>query len=282
MGSDSPVSIVTGANSGIGLATATGLAREGHRVIMACRNLEGSESALEQARTDSGSKSIELMQLDLASQASIRDFATAFSDRHARLSVLVNNAGVIPRTRQVTQDGFEAQFGVNHLGPFLLTHLLLERLKESAPARIVTVSSIVHHQGDIDFDDLQSEKRYGALNAYRQSKLANILFTYELARRLEGTRVTANCLHPGVVDTGIARDVPFFLKPIVKLGSRLFLLTPEKGAATTLLLATSPDLDDVSGKFYSDGVERNTSAKSKDEQLALRLWEVSEELTGIA
>jgi NAD(P)-dependent dehydrogenase (short-subunit alcohol dehydrogenase family) len=280
MDSAAPVSIVTGANSGIGLATTIGLAKEGHRVVMACRDLERSAPALEEAKQRCGSSEIELMPLDLSSQLSIREFAKSFLASYDRLDVLVNNAGVMPRHWTATVEGLEAQLGVNHIGPFLLTHLLLDVLKASAPSRVVTVSSIYHHNGKIDLENLNLKDDYTMLRAYGQSKLANILFANELARRLDGTGVTSNSLHPGVVNTRIMRNVPFFLKPVVKLAG-LFILSAEKGAATSLYLATSPELEGVSGKFFSDCRKRNSSALSKDEDLARRLWDVSEKLTGI-
>jgi len=281
MHSTNSVCIVTGANSGIGLATTIGLAKDGHRVVMACRDLEKSAPALQRARERSGSAQIELMPLDLSSQQSIREFSETFLKTHDRLDVLVNNAGVMPNKWTGTTEGLEAQFGVNHIGHFLLTNLLLGCLKASAPSRVVVVSSIMHHHGEIEFDDIDLKDTYSMLGAYGRSKFANVLFSNELARRLEGTGVTCNSLHPGVVNTAITRDVPFYYKPFVKLGG-LFLMNPEKGAATSLYLATSPEVEGISGKFFSDCRERNSSEQSKDRALALQLWDLSEQLSGIS
>ena len=188
--------------------------------------------------------------------------------------MLVNNAGLVLTRRTVTEDGLETTFAVNHLGYFLLTSLLLDLIKQSAPARIVNVASTAHHSGTIDFNDLQGERSYGAMRAYSQSKLANILFTYELARRLEGSKVTANCLHPGVIGTNIFRSVP-------GLGAmaKLFLKSPKKGAETSIYLATSPDVAKVTGKYFDDKRLARSSPESNDAAVAQRLWQVSEQLT---
>jgi NAD(P)-dependent dehydrogenase (short-subunit alcohol dehydrogenase family) len=277
---DGKICIVTGANSGIGMATAEGLAKQGAHVVMACRDVERSKSVQEKITKASGSDKVDLLQLDLGSQKSTRAFAETFLNAYDRLDVLVNNAAVVPTKRQETADGYEAQFGVNHLGPFLLTHLLLDRLKESAPSRIVTVSSMLHVKGIINFDDLQSENSYGIMVAYQQSKLANCLFTFELARKLEGTGVTANCLHPGVVNTGLTRNLPFFLKPLLKIAG-LFMLNPDKGAATSLHVATSAELEGVTGKYFDDCKESRYSSKADDREVAEKLWNLSEQYTGI-
>jgi NAD(P)-dependent dehydrogenase (short-subunit alcohol dehydrogenase family) len=248
---------------------------------MACRNLERSTPVLEEIKRETVSEMVDLMELDLSSQVSIRGFAKSFNDTYERLDVLVNNAAVIPKNRTVTEDGYETQFGVNHLGPFLLTNLLLPKLKESAPSRVVTVSSIMHVQGKIDFDNLQSEKIYKSMDAYQNSKLANVAFTMELARRLEGTGVTANCLHPGVVNTQIMRDPLLFLQPFVRLAG-LFMLQPTKGAETTLFVASDPSLEKVSGQYFDKCQEQNCSRKGRDPEVAARLWEISEKLCDLA
>ena len=271
--------IVTGANSGVGKATALGLARLGATVVLVCRNPSRGEAALNEVRKKSGSESLELMICDLGSFEAIRNFAREFLKSHQRLDVLINNAAFVARTRTLTQDGLELQFAVNHLAPFLLTHLLLDLLKASAPARIVNVASTVHHNGTINFDDLQAEKSYGFMRNYAQSKLANVLFTKELARRLEGAGVTANCLHPGVVNTAIMRELPFFLQPLVKLAG-LFMLTPEKGARTSLYVATSPELDGVSGEYFVKSAKAPSSSESQNAEIARRLWDISAKLPG--
>lgn len=274
------VCIVTGANSGIGLETAAGLASMGATVVMACRNPDTGQRALDEVRERTGSDALHLLQLDLTSQQSIREFANSFMQQFDRLDVLINNAAVVPVKRRETADGHEMQFGVNHLGPFLLTNLLLDRLKASAPSRIVNVASVVHYKAELDLDELQSTKDYSAITVYGQTKLENVLFTYELARRFEGTGVTANCLHPGVVRTGITRDMPFFLQPLVKLAG-LFMLSPSKGAATSLHVATSPELEGVTGKYFRECRESRSSPLSHDEEMAKKLWAVSAELTGL-
>ena len=274
------ICMITGANSGIGKLTTLGLAETGARVVMVCRDAVKGEAALSEIVSKTGNENVELMVADLGSQQSIRDLVGHFRTKHDQLHLLINNAAIIPVKRQVTEDGYEAQFGVNHLGPFLLTNLLLDVLKASAPSRIVNVASTVHYNASMNFDDLQSEESYGVMKAYGQSKLANILFTYELARKLEGTGVTVNCLHPGVVRTRIMRDVPFFLKPIVAVAG-LAMLSPEKGAKTSIYVATSPDVEGVTGKYFDKCAERSSSSESRDEEKAKRLWDLSAEMTGV-
>ena len=241
------VCLVTGANSGIGRVAALGLAERGATVVLVCRNEERGGPVLEEIRRN-GRGSAELLVADLASQRQVRAVAAAFLARFDRLDVLINNAGVAGwGTRLVTEDGLERTFAVNHLAPFLLTALLSDRLKASAPARVVTVSSAAHRNYALHFDDLQGERRYSAFGAYSRSKLANILFTYELARRLEGTGVTANCLHPGVVATGIFRNLPRWMRMVFV---RPLALSPEKGADTMLYLAAAPEVAGVSGHYF--------------------------------
>ncbi|HSE97114.1 MAG TPA: SDR family oxidoreductase, partial [Blastocatellia bacterium] len=222
--------MVTGASSGIGKVTARRLAELGARVLMVCRSRERGQKAREEIARRSGNNDIELLICDLSSQRAIRELVIDFLARHDRLHVLVNNAGLMLRHRALTEDGLEMTFAVNHLAYFLLTNLLLDVIRISSPARIVNVASVAHVTGTINFDDLQGEKGYSSMGAYRQSKLANILFTYELARRLEGTGVTVNCLHPGIIATGIARDMP----KIVGLVLKVFFTGAEKGADSTL------------------------------------------------
>jgi NAD(P)-dependent dehydrogenase (short-subunit alcohol dehydrogenase family) len=217
-----------------------------------------------------------LLRCDLSSQADTRRFADEFKATHDRLDVLVNNAGVYLRKRTTTVDGLEATFAINHLGYFLLTNLLLDLLKQS-PSRIVNVSSDAHAHGHINFDDLQGEQRYGGVKAYCHSKLANILFTRELARRLAGARVTANCLHPGAVATGIFRSLPKPLEAIIKLVT----MSPEKGAQTSIYLASSPAVESLTGKYFVKCAEARPSPEAQDDQVASRLWAASAELTGL-
>ena len=210
-------------------------------------------------------------------KARFASLAQEFKQNHNRLDVLVNNAGVILTRRQVTEDGLESTFAINHLAYFLLTNLLLDLIKQSAPARIVNVSSTVHKSATIDFNDLQSERSYSAMRAYGQSKLANVLFTYELARRLEGSRVTVNCLHPGVIATNIFRDI----SGVVGAAAKLFLKNPRRGAETSIYLATSPEVEGVTGKYFDDRRAVRSSPESYDEAIAERLWQVSEQLTNL-
>ncbi|GGM29920.1 short-chain dehydrogenase [Paraliobacillus quinghaiensis] len=275
------VVIITGANSGMGKATAIELAKTGAHIVMVCRNQTRGEAALKEVREKTGNEQVTLMLCDLGSQESIRSFCATFKEKYQRLDVLINNAGVILPGRHETTDGFELQFGVNHLGHFLLTNLLLDLMTSSTPARIIVVSSGAHKIGKIHFDDINLTKNYTLWRAYAQSKLANILFTYELARRLEGTGITVNCLHPGAVATsmGINRESGFgtFITRLLKP----FFQTPEKGAETIVFLATSSDVSEVSGKYFYQKEEIRSSNRSHDEKLAKNLWIKSEEWTGI-
>jgi NAD(P)-dependent dehydrogenase (short-subunit alcohol dehydrogenase family) len=278
---DGKVCMVTGANSGIGKATAQGLANLGATVVVVCRSRERGKEALDEIKQKSGKEGVHLLVADLASQAAMRTLVEDFKREYSALDVLINNAGIIPRKRMVTVDGLETQFAVNHLAPFLLTNLLVDVLKSSAPARVVTVASDMHRGAIIDFDDLQSARSYRPLRVYSRTKLANVLFTYELARKLEGTEVTANCFHPGVVATKLLADgmrLPRALKSTTKLiGSG-----PEKGAKTSIYLATSPEVEGVSGKYFVKQKPVESSKISYDESLAGRLWKRSAELTGLS
>ena len=270
--------MVTGANTGIGKATALGLAKMGSSVVLVCRSRERGEAALSEIKRESGNDSVYLLVADLSSLASIRQLADEFKANYPTLHVLVNNAGLIPKKRTVTEDGLETQFAVNHLAYFLVTNLMLDTIKASAPARIVNVSSTVHNRGSIDFDDLQSERSYRPGYVYSWTKLANVLFTYELARRLEGTNVTVNCLHPGAVATNLLAD--YMPKPF-RFVARIVGVSPEKGAQTPLYLATSPEVEGVSGKYFDNKKAVPSSADSHDKNTASRLWRVSAELAGL-
>ena len=271
------IAMVTGANSGIGKITALELAKMGAAVTMVCRSRDKGEAALREIRDSIGGDSLDLMIADLSSQEEIRTLAEEFQKKHDRLDVLVNNAGVIVRQRSMTRDGIETTFAVNHLAYFLLTSLLIDLLKRSARSRIVNVSSRAHTSATINFDDLQGEREYGGWRAYCQSKLANILFTYELARRLEGSGVTANCLHPGVIATGLFRGLP----KILAVPLRMVLSSPESGAETSVYLASSPEVEGVTGKYFSKKRAVASSPESQNAERARRLWEVSERLTGL-
>jgi NAD(P)-dependent dehydrogenase (short-subunit alcohol dehydrogenase family) len=273
--------MITGANSGIGKATAILLARKGATVVMVCRNEKKGERAKIEIERKSTSDSIELLLADLASFHSVRQLAEEFKNKHDKLHVLINNAGLFRLRDSVTVDGFETTLQVNYLSHFLLTNLLLGVLRSSAPSRIVSVSSVAHYGGHIDFDELQGGRGPARMKAYSQSKLAQVLFTYELSRRLEGTGVTANCLHPGGVATNIWGN-PLgparFLAKVV----RLFLVSPEKGAQTPVYLASSTDVEGVSGRYFESKRPRQSSKESYDEAVAQRLWRASAHLTGLS
>ena len=270
--------LVTGANQGIGKAAAMELARQGAVVTIVSRNADKGRAAVADIERAAGARGVGLIVADLSSVAEVRRAAAEFKSRHDRLDVLVNNAGVYVPERHVTVDGLEETFAVNHLAYFVLTELLSDLLKASAPARIVNVSSDAHRHGTMRWDDLQFERRpYSARRAYTQSKLANLLFTYELARRLEGTQVTANALHPGVVASGFARTYAGPMALFYKLGGP-FMLSPERGARTTTHLASSPDVEAKTGGYYVRCRLSKSNAASHDEEGQRRLWAATEEL----
>ena len=278
--------MVTGASRGIGKATAAALAGMGAHVVLVCRDRERGEAAQGEIRARSGSETVELMTADLSSQRQIRQLAADFRSKHDRLHVLVNNAGAYNTERLLSEDGHELTFAVNHLAHFLLTNLLLDLLKTSAPSRIVNVSSRSHMGATIDFDDPHRESGYRGISAYGQSKLANVLFTRELAHRLEGTGVTAHSLHPGLVRTGFGRNnggaigalFRVFQTRVFQIVPIPFILTPEQGAETSIYLASSPDVESVTGKYFVKKEPVPSSESSSDPALAARLWQVSEEL----
>ncbi len=274
------VCLITGANSGIGKATALGLAKLDATVVIVSRDKDKGEAALLEIRTRSGNKSVDAMVADLSSQDSVRELAHDFKARYKKLHVLVNNAGVFLPKRVPTVDGLEATFATNHLGHFLLTNLLLDVLKASAPSRIINITSSAHRGTEMQFEDLQGEKKYSGFHAYSQSKLANVLFTYQLAKLLEGTGVTVNCLHPGVVRTGFGKDQTGLMSVLVRMGSP-FMMSSEKAARAAVYLATSPELETVTGKHFSKGREERSSEESYDMTSAERLWKISAELTKI-
>ncbi len=275
------VCVVTGASSGIGRATAVGLARLGAIVVPVMRspspNVESALSEMKTAQGD-GEASVSAMYADLSSQDSIRQFAAKFDSSFERLDVLINNAGVNCSKRTLTVDGLETTFAVNVLAPFLLTNLLLEKLKSSEPSRIVNVSSDAAKGQRVDFENLQGEKRYSVFGAYGASKLELNLLTVELARRLTGTRVTANFLHPGVVRTNLARDMNPAAQAMVSF-VKLFFASPEKGARTSIYLASSSEVEGVSGRYFSKGREVKAPKESYDAEVAMRLWQKCEEMT---
>ena len=270
--------IVTGASAGIGQAIAQGLAARGALVVLVCRSRARAEATQRAIRMATGNAAIDIALADLSSQAEIRRLAQELLQRYPRIHALINNAGVVNTKRTVTVDGLETVFAVNHLAYFLLTQLLLPRLVESAPARIVNVASDAHHWDTLDFDDLQNVRRYRAFKVYGQSKLCNLLFTRELARRIAGTGVTVNSLHPGGVATGLGWNNGWWAILIAKV-LKPFLRTADQGADTAIYLTTAPELATVNGTYFYNRREHSPSRAAQDDEAALRLWEVSEQLT---
>lgn len=276
------VVLVTGATAGIGEIAARELARMGARVVIVGRSPQKCEATVASIRQETGNADVHSLVADLSSTAEVRRLADEFLARYDRLDVLVNNAGALFSTRTETVDEFERTFALNHLAYFLLTNLLLDRLKASAPSRIVNVASDAHRVASrgLNFDDLQAKNRYRAFRAYGASKLANILFTRELARRLEGTSVTVNCLHPGFVATNFTSGNGA-LGWVFRRMASLFAISPEKGAQTSIYLASSPDVSTVTGAYFAKCRQKTPHSAARDDQAALRLWQVSEQLTGL-
>lgn len=275
--------LVTGASSGIGLEASVQIARMGADVVMVARDPKRGEEALEDVKKRSGSSKLTLMLCDFASQAEIRRFAAEFREARSRLHILINNAGGVNKERKVTVDGIEQTFAVNHLGYFLLTNLLLDMIEKSAPARIVNVASVGHRRADIDFDDLGFEKGgYAIMRAYSRSKLANVLFTRELASRLKGKNVTVTSLHPGAVATNIWSGAPSWARPILSVVKALFMISPEEGGSRVVYLATSPEVEGKTGGYYDKNEEQVPAPLALDRALAKRLWDESTKLTGLA
>jgi NAD(P)-dependent dehydrogenase (short-subunit alcohol dehydrogenase family) len=278
--------VVTGGNSGIGFETAAALAAMGARVLVTARDADKGRAAVAAIGQRAGAAGgpVQLVVFDLGDLDSVRRGAAEVLDQAPRLDVLINNAGLVLTERTLTVDGFEATFAINHLGPFLFTNLLLDRIRESAPSRIVNVASTAHSAArkGIPFDDLQSERRYRGMRVYGQSKLANMLFTIELARRLEGSGVTANSLHPGTVRTGYGADGD--ARGLLAVGIKIaapFFLSPAKGARTSIYLASAPEVDGVSGEYFVKAKPRKPRKQALDADAARRLWQVSEQLVGL-
>jgi retinol dehydrogenase 14 len=274
------VILITGGTSGIGKAAATALAGMGATVVITGRNEERGKRALQEIREESENDGVELILADLTVQDEVRRLVEELRERHNQLEVLVNNAGLVLSERTETPDGIETQLAINHLAPFLLTNLLLDLLKKSAPSRIVTVSSDAHRWAKIDLDDLQSRKRYRGMQVYGKTKLANIMFTYELAERLEGTGVTVNCMHPGGVNTNFGNNQGGPMNLLFRL-FKPFMRSPEQGADTLIYLASSPEVEGMTGKYLADRKVKAASDAAYDETTRKRLWEASEELTGL-
>jgi len=272
------VCLITGGTSGIGAAVAKILAKHGEKVIIVGRNLEKSIETVNQIKQQTGNQNVDFMLADLSSLSQVRQLALDFRHIHPRLDVLVNNAGVTMFRYQETADGFETTFEVNYLSHFLLTNMLLDTLKASSPSRIINVSSAVHIAADIDLEDLNGrKKKYSALNAYARSKLANLLFTYELARLLDGSGVTVNAVHPGLVKSNLGRGGRSFSSRVWRILNS-FGSSPEKGAATIVYLATSPEVENVTGKYFANLKPTRSSEKSYDVYTARKLWEISEKI----
>jgi NAD(P)-dependent dehydrogenase (short-subunit alcohol dehydrogenase family) len=276
--------VITGSTSGIGKEIAIGLAKMKANVVLVGRNKTKCQATLEEiwrnASIDTNKNQVSYLLADLSSQASIHQLANELLDRYERLDILVNNAGVFLSRRFTTVDGIEYTFAVNHLAPFLLTNLLFERIKASSPSRIITTSSVAHRGAHINFDNLQFDRgRYSGVEAYRQSKLANILFTTELARRSRGSGVTSNCFHPGGVRTNLVQSSPWHYRLIWAIIGP-FLVSPKKGADTAIYLASSSKVDNISGKYFVNRKPVGPLGPADDQDIAARLWKISEELTG--
>ena len=269
--------LITGGNSGIGLVTARELASQGAEVVLACRDTEKTAAALQVIGAVARTPPINL-PVELSSLASVRSLATNFLERYDRLDVLINNAGVFPSRQQMTEDGFEMQMGVNHLSHFLLTHLLLDCLKTSSPARIISVSSTLHKKSAMDLETFTGFTKYNASAAYNQSKLANVMFALELAERLVGTGVTSNVLHPGAVKTDIIRDLPWIVRFIIGM----IFISPEKGAETSIMLASDPSLETETGKYFDQGELATYNRLADDEQRRVEFWQASAAAVGLS
>uniref|UniRef100_A0A3P8VBB4 Zgc:112332 n=1 Tax=Cynoglossus semilaevis TaxID=244447 RepID=A0A3P8VBB4_CYNSE len=272
--------IITGANTGIGKETARDLARRGARIIMACRDLERATEAREDILEDTGNENIVIRKLDLSDTKSIRAFAEVIIKEEKQVNVLINNAGIMMCPYSKTADGFELQLGVNHLGHFLLTHLLLDLMKRSAPSRIVVVASVAHTWTGLRLDDINSERSYDTMKAYGQSKLANVMFARSLAKRLKGTGVSVFSLHPGVVQSDLWRHQNQCIQVAVKI-FRIFTKTTVEGAQTSIYCAVEPGLENQSGGYFSDCAPAGCSRTASDENLAQKLWEISCNLLGV-
>ena len=272
--------LITGASGGIGLQSALGLAKQGANIVMVGRDKERTSQAVELVKTQTGNQSVSYLLADLSSIQEVRRLAQEFKDKYPALDVLLNNAGAILLRRRVSVDGYEMTLALNHLNYFLLTQLLLDMLKAAPSGRIVNVASRAHYRGHVNFEDLQSQHGYNGMRVYSMSKLMNVLFTYELARRLDGTNVTANCLHPGFVASNFGGNNGW----IARIAMRFMTgrISVEEGAKCPIFLASSPDVQGVSGKYFNyDTQETHSSEESYDQNIARRLWDVSEELVAI-
>jgi len=275
------ICLITGGTNGIGKSTAQELAQMGATVVIVGRNAPKTTQLVEEIRAASGNKNVDSLLADLSSQQEVRRLANEFKSKYSHLHVLLNNAGGFFMRRQLSVEGIEMTFALNHLAYFLLTNLLLDTIKASAPARIINVSSGAHTSGKIEFDNLQGERDYSS-RAYDNSKLANILFTMELARRLEGTRVTVNALHPGFVATGFAKNNGRVIAALVSIFAPLVARPPAKGAETSIYLASSPSVEGITGKYFYDSLVTPAAAQATDMVIARKLWDVSAEMVHLA
>lgn len=275
------ICLITGGTNGIGKSTAHELARMGATVVIVGRNAQKTSQVVEEIRAASDNNTVDSLLADLSSQQEVRRLANEFESKYSHLHVLLNNAGAVFMQRQLSVDGIEMTFALNHLAYFLLTNLLLDKIKTSAPARIINVSSGAHTSGKIEFDNLQGERDYSP-RAYDNSKLANILFTVELARRLEGTGVTVNALHPGFSSTGFGKNNPGFLMKIIRAVVPLIARSPEKGAETSIYLASSPEVQSITGKYFVDCKAAQPAPQATDSAVAKKLWDISAEMVHLA
>ena len=276
------ICLITGATNGIGKSTAQALARMGATVVIVGRNAQKTAQVVEEIRAASGNHTVDSLLADLSSRQEVRRLASEFKSKYSQLHVLLNNAGGTFTTRQLSADGIEMTFALNHLAYFQLTNLLLDTIKASAPARIINVSSDAHSGGKIEFDNLQGERSYSIFGPYGNSKLANILFTTELARRLEGTGVTANALHPGFTSTGFGKNNPGLLMKMIRAVVPLIARSPEKGAATSIYLASSPEVQRISGKYFVDCRVTPPAPQATNSAVARKLWDISAEMVHLA
>jgi len=271
--------LITGANSGIGKAVATALAGLGAHVVMSSRSRKRGERAQSEIIRKSGNERVDLLIADLSSREGIQGLADSYRNSYDRLDVLINNAAILTSSRRVAPDGYEMQFFVNHVAYFMLTNLLIDMLRASAPSRIVNIASTAHSSGTLDFDDLQSEHNYKGWKTYANTKLANVVFTYELARRLEGSGIDANCVHPGVIHTNLLRNYSMVLNLLFH-ALQFFFKKPEEGAATPVYVASSPELEGVAGRYFRNSAPMDTTEESNDRDVQQRLWDASEEISG--
>lgn len=282
---DGKTVLITGANTGIGKETALDMAKRGARVILACRDVTRARIAADSIRQESGNGNVVVKKMDLSSLQSVRNLAKDVQENEERLDILINNAGIMMCPKWKTEDGFEMQFGVNHLGHFLLSNCLLDLLKKSAPSRIVNVSSLAHEKGRIHFDDINLDKGYDPVKSYRQSKLANVLFSRELASRLEGTGVTVYCLHPGVIRSELGRHLFPTLalwKKIIAMPFYMLIKSPREGAQTSIYCAVDESVANTSGHYYSDCAPKTPAPQALDDAAAKKLWDLSASMAGLA